>query len=71
MLEEAIKYIDTMLWLLKREKKVREIQLEQDLITPEEKVVFEIGRKNQMLLLSNIREILVKREPLTKGEYEK
>ena len=66
MMDEAIKYIDTNLWLLKREKKVREIQLEQDLITDEEYYVFEIGRKNQMLLLSNIREILVGREPLTK-----
>lgn len=66
MMDEVINYIDTMLKLLKRQRMVHHIQLEQDLITDEEHNLLEMNRRDKMCMLSEIREILVKREPLTK-----
>lgn len=65
-MNEVLNYIDTMLKLLKRQRMVHYIQLEQDLITDEEHTLLESNRRDKMCMLSEIRELLFKREPLTK-----
>lgn len=58
----ALEYIDEMLFLLKRQKSVRDEQLKDGLITSEEYHVFDITRKGEIQMLTEIKELLVRGE---------